>query len=236
MPHTLTLTKTQRRVLGVLVEKSTTTPDQYPLTVNALVAGSNQKSNRHPVASLTEGDVINAIQELLHQKLITQCDPLPGARVNRFQHTITARFPWSPKELAVLTELMLRGPQTVGELRTRCDRMTHMPDLATVQNLLNALAANDPPEIVVLPKNPGRSAIRYRHNFHPEDEPLDEPTQTPSQVRSPDHVPEPLAPSSVPPASTATALSQPDPEILHRLDALEQRINQLEDQMRSITG
>lgn len=166
----LTLNATQLRVLGVLVEKAFTTPEQYPLTVNALVNGCNQKSNRAPVTSLDERDVVNALQELMHKKLVNLADALQGSRANRYLHNLSSQLPWSPGEQAVLTELMLRGPQTVGELRTRASRMVRLDNLQEVQNLLDALASNDPPEVVVLPREPGKSAVRFRHNFYTEDE------------------------------------------------------------------
>ncbi len=164
------LNEIQRRVLGVLIEKCYTTPDQYPLTINAIVSGCNQKSNRHPVMQLSEGDIGNAIQELQHKTLAKYADVAPGARANRFEHTVTRCFPWSRKEQAILAELMLRGPQTVGEVRTRCDRMADMGDLNTVQNTLDDLAAQDPPYVVRMERAPGQSTVRYRHNFYGEDE------------------------------------------------------------------
>lgn len=166
----LVLSESQRRVLGVLIEKAYTTPDQYPLTINAMVSGCNQKSNRNPVMEMPEGEVTNAIQELLHKDLIKYADVNPGSRANRFEHTVTRRFPWSPKEQAVLTELMLRGPQTVGEIRTRADRMSSIGDLTAAQAILDELASNDPPYIIQMERVPGQSAVRYRHNFYPDDE------------------------------------------------------------------
>ncbi len=166
----LQLNFNQRRVLGVMIEKAFTTPDQYPLTINAVVSGCNQKSNRSPVTSLTEGDVVHAVQELVHMGLAKLADVPRGARSNRYEHCITSKYAWSPKELAILTELMLRGPQTVGELRTRCDRMSSMPELQNVQNMLDTFQSNDPPEVVNIGRAAGQSAVRYRHNFQTDDE------------------------------------------------------------------
>ncbi len=211
----LILTPRQRRVLGVLIEKCFTTPDQYPLTVNALISGCNQKSNRNPVMSLSEGDVINAAQELMHKKLIKLAATDRGARANRYEHDVTSQLPWSPREQAVLTELMLRGPQTVGELRTRSNRMSQTPDLQTIQNILDTFAAAEPPEVVLLPRAPGQSAVRYRHNFYTEDE-------------------QPEADSSVD-ASPVTPTS-PDPALAERVGGLETRITRLESQIASLLG
>lgn len=212
-----TLTAAQRRVLGVLSEKAFTTPDQYPLSVNALVNGCNQKSNRNPVVSFGEGDVVNALQELMHRGLVKLSAVPRGARANRYEHDITSQVPWSPPEQAILTELMLRGPQTVGELRTRCDRMVSMPDLQTVQNTLDALAANAPPEIVVLGRAPGQSAIRYRHNFYSDGE-------TPEVA------------DRVSDAPAASPVSERAPETLARIAALESRIAALEAKVDAVIG
>ena len=211
----LTLSALQRRTLAVFMEKAFTTPEQYPLTINALVAGCNQKSNRDPVTSYTESDVVNALQELMHLQLVKLTPCQPGARANRYEHCVTAKFPWAPHEQALLCELLLRGPQTVGELRTRASRMVHIGDLQTVQNTLDALGANDPPEVVVMPRAAGKSVVRYSHNFYLEDE-----------VPQYD-VPVPTSTGATPPAH------QSAPDLLARLNDLETRVAALEDKIHS---
>lgn len=212
------MTAIQRRVLGVLLEKSLTTPEQYPLTLNSLVAGCNQKSNRHPVVEYADGEVMDAVQELRRIKLIRDADVLPGARANRYAHHITAEFSWGPREQAVMTELLLRGPQTVGELRTRADRMSRMPELAFVQGILDELAAHDPPYVVQMSRVPGQSAVRFRHTFYTPDE---QPTEAPSAA---------LGPVSVP-----SAASDPRPGAFElRLAALESRVAVMEARLNEM--
>ncbi|MEE9294017.1 MAG: YceH family protein [Phycisphaerae bacterium] len=215
----LTLSALQHRTLAVFMEKAFTTPEQYPLTINALVAGCNQKSNRDPVTSHTESDVVNALQELMHMQLVKSTPSQPGARANRYEHCVTAKFPWAPHEQAMLCELLLRGPQTVGELRTRASRMVHIGDLQTVQNTLDALGANDPPEVLVMPRSAGKSVVRYRHNFYLEDEvPQDGvPVRTSTG------------------ATTSASHPAPDPDLLARLNDLETRVAALEDRIHSPT-
>lgn len=215
----LKLNATQRRVLAVLMEKSFTTPEQYPITINSLQSGCNQKSNRNPVYDYSEGDVVNAVQELMHLKLAGSAPPQPGARANRYEHCVTKLFPWAPHEQAILCELLLRGPQTVGELRTRAGRMVHIADLQTVQNTLDALQENDTPEIVAMPREAGRSVLRYRHNFYPDDD-----------------LPES---GGIPSGPTSGVSPEPPPPgvgIRDRLDELETRVADLENRLDSFTG
>ena len=119
----LVLDSDQRRVLGVLIEKSLTQPEYYPMTVNAVTAGCNQKSNRDPVVELDEDLVWNVLEGLRGLGLVSMTLPGPGSRTHRFRHEVESAFGWTPREQAVMTELLLRGPQTVGELRTRCSQI-----------------------------------------------------------------------------------------------------------------
>jgi len=166
----MALSPGQRRVLGVLIEKSLTTPDQYPLTLNAIVAGANQKSNRDPVTDYSESQIIDVLQELRHKGLTRQADPRQGSRAVRFEHLAGPKCGWAPREQAVLGELLLRGPQTVGELRTRAGRMKNMPDIDYVQGILGELANNDPPLVRTVERAAGQSAIRYAHTLYPDGE------------------------------------------------------------------
>src|SRR5262249_31832548 len=117
------LSLTERRVLGVLVEKAKTTPDAYPMSVNALVTGSNQKSNRDPVLSLSEDGVEDALASCQQKGLVTRISQAGGSRVVRWRHNLYDVWHVEKVELAILAELLLRGPQTEGELRGRADRM-----------------------------------------------------------------------------------------------------------------
>jgi len=149
------------RVLGCLVEKEVTTPDYYPLTLNALTHACNQKSNRDPVMSLEETDVVRALDRLRHLGLAMQA--AEGSRVPRYAHNLEARLRLEPEEMALFCELLLRGPQTVGELRGRADRMRPFTDLAEVESLLTDLIERDPPLVVRLPRQPGRKENRFMH-------------------------------------------------------------------------
>src|SRR5262249_44794673 len=134
------LNPVQRRVLGALVEKSMTTPGQYPLTMNGLIAACNQLTCRDPVLLLAEADVAKAIYDLQQLQLVAQAPPDRTARANRFIHNVEPRFGWGSRERALMAELLLRGPQTIGELKTNASRMTPLDDIHYVSELLGALA------------------------------------------------------------------------------------------------
>ncbi len=157
------LDKVEVRVLGVLIEKSLSQSGSYPLTLNAVVLGANQKQNREPVLSLSETEVGRVLHSLERKKLVGYASVGAGARANRFEHHVAEQLKWDRREQAVMAELMLRDRQTIGELRTRASRMTPFPDLPAVAAVLDSLAAYDPPCVEELPREPGRSASRYRH-------------------------------------------------------------------------
>ena len=115
-----TLNSVERRVLGVLIEKSLTQPDNYPISLNAVTMGCNQKSNRDPIMELDEDTVWQTLEELRSHGAVSRILAAPGTRVERFKHEIKEFLGWGPRQQAIMTELMLRGPQTVGELRGRC--------------------------------------------------------------------------------------------------------------------
>jgi uncharacterized protein YceH (UPF0502 family) len=166
---TLKLNPAQRRVLGVLLEKSRTTPGGYPLTLNSLLVGSNQLSCREPVLQLSEDEVAKAARELGRLRLAAEADPGRGARVERYRHTVEESLKWNEIEQAVLAELLLRGPQTAGELKTNASRMATLPDLDGVLQLLSRLAAQNPPLVRELPRQPGKSVPRYDHLLYAEE-------------------------------------------------------------------
>jgi hypothetical protein len=155
----------------VLIEKSMTTPAGYPMTLNSLVTGCNQLTCREPVMRLSESDVSRAVHELQQMMLVKLADPDRTARANRFQHQLEQRFGWGKRERAIIAELLLRGPQTAGEIKTNGSRMTPFEDLQSVMNLLAELGKNDPPFVRELPRQPGQGTIRYDHLFYTNDEP-----------------------------------------------------------------
>lgn len=148
------------RVLGCLMEKEQTTPEYYPLTLKALSAACNQKSNRHPVTSLNAEDVEQAIERLCDEVLIWRS---LGARAAKFKHSVDRRWELESATKAVLTVLMLRGPQTHGELRSRTERMHAFNSLEEVDEALRVLADGEEPLIVHLDRQPGESTRRWAH-------------------------------------------------------------------------
>ena len=160
-PVDILLNEVEVRVLGALVEKEITTPDYYPLSLNALVNACNQKSNREPVMELDENSLRDA---LLSLQEMTLAGPASGAdsRVTKYEHRLES-FNFSRREIAVLCVLMLRGPQTPGELRGRTERMYRFEDLDQVQSALHQLMEREPPLAVVLPRQPGTKEARYGH-------------------------------------------------------------------------
>jgi uncharacterized protein len=162
------LTPDEARALGVLVEKSTTTPEQYPLSLNALTAGCNQKNNRDPVLSMTDDQVFDAVEGLRAKGLVVRIEAGAGSRVHRFRHHATDTLHVRTGELAVLAELLLRGPQTQGELRGRASRMAPIETLEVVRDLLRALRERPEPLVRELPPAPGTRAERYMQLFCPD--------------------------------------------------------------------
>lgn len=149
------------RVLGSLMEKEMTTPDLYPLTVNALIAASNQRSSRDPVTDLTEDEVRTALHTL--QDLELAVPARDSGRTARYEHRIRTVLHLRRDETAVLCVLLLRGPQTPGELRSRSDRMHNFEELASVQATLDRLAAREAPLASALPRTPGSREVRWMH-------------------------------------------------------------------------
>jgi uncharacterized protein YceH (UPF0502 family) len=148
------LTPTEARVLGALIEKEITTPEYYPLSLNALVNACNQKNNRDPVTTLDEAEVRQALHGLETERL---AGPVRGdTRVPKYEHRIQEVFNFTRGEIAVIDVLLLRGPQTPGELRGRTERMYKFDELSDVQSVLQRLIAREPePLVKVLPRQPG---------------------------------------------------------------------------------
>lgn len=210
------------RVLGVLIEKSLTQPATYPMTINAMVLGANQKQNREPVLSLSEGDVSRALQRLQHKRVVKQAPPQPGERSNKYAHAVVDVYKWDRREQAVMAELMLRGRQTPGELRGHASRMVPLNDLESVGAILAALRDAAPPVVVELPREPGRSANRWRHLLGGSD--TGAPAPAPVDEGAPQRSIAEAAPSGV---ATISPLET-------RLEALESSVRELDRRLRAL--
>ena len=208
------LTPMEARVIGCLIEKQITTPDQYPLSLNALVNACNQKSNRDPVMSITEAQVQTVVDDLVKKHYVLEKSGF-GSRVPKYQHrfcnTEFSTLKFTPQELAIVCELLVRGPQTPGELRTRAARLANFADAAQVEKALESLSnREDGPFVLQLPREPGRRDSRYAHLFSGA-------VSMPAQSEPSDIEP---APESAPAAS--------------RLERLEEDVRQLKEQLREI--
>ena len=156
------LSQFEARVLGVLAEKAFLTPDVYPLSLNATVNACNQLSNREPVMSLSEATVEASLSRLQHNNLAQTYYPA-GSRVAKYQHRVAEVFSLDDAKLSLVALLLLRGPQTCGELRQRTARMYPFASVESVERSLTDLAANEPPLVVQLPRAPGTKEARWAH-------------------------------------------------------------------------
>jgi uncharacterized protein YceH (UPF0502 family) len=221
----MTLDPIQLRVLGALIEKEITTPENYPLSLNALIAASNQRSSRDPVLDLTEDDVRQALHSLEDLDIVAS---VRDARVPKYEHRIRTVLNLRRDETALLCLLLLRGPQTPGELRARADRMFPFDDIAAVQSTLERLAtrgsntAGEPastpsadaatPLVVILPRQPGSRESRYAHL-------LGGPVATPRAT------PAPRSPADLTPA---------EPTLQARVHALESAVEALHQRLAAL--
>jgi uncharacterized protein len=165
----LEISPVEARVIGCLIEKQITTPDQYPLSLNALVNACNQKSNRDPVMSADEATIQTTLDHLIRKHLVIEKSGF-GSRVPKYQHrfcnTEFGPLKFTPQELAIVCELLVRGPQTPGELRARAARMAPFSEVGQVEMALESLSSRaDGPFVVRLPREPGRRDSRYAHLF-----------------------------------------------------------------------
>ncbi len=158
MRHLTELQAGEFRVLGALMEKEQTTPDYYPMTLNALVAACNQKTNRNPVMTLTELDTLNILRVLLQDSLV---DRISAARTDRWSHRVDERLHFRSEWKTLLTVLFLRGVQTLGELRIRTERMHPFASLSEVQEQLAAMANEEVPLVIELSRRPGQKESRW---------------------------------------------------------------------------
>ena len=211
--HAPILTEIETRVLGALIEKDITTPDYYPLSLNALVNACNQKNNRDPVMTLDEAAVRDALTTLQEKRM---AGPASGAdsRVTKFEHRLQEVFNFDRREIAIVCVLLLRGPQTPGELRSRTDRMYHFEALEDVVSTLDRLAQRDPPLARILPRQPGTKESRYTHLFS--GEPRRQDVEQASVARAPS-------------PATAGANSTAD-----RLTKLEEEVSQLREELSAV--
>jgi uncharacterized protein YceH (UPF0502 family) len=166
LEQTAELTPEEQRVLGCLIEKEATTPDQYPLSMNALIMACNQSTNRDPVVSYGEDVVTSALTSLRERQLIRIVYPA-HARVTKYRHVLGEVWALTPQELAVVAVLLLRGPQTVNEMKSRTERYASLGDLGGVEGVLDRLAGRPEPLVVHLGRGAGQRDDRYGHLLGP---------------------------------------------------------------------
>lgn len=198
----------ERRVLGALVEKALTTPEQYPLTLNSAVTACNQKSCRDPASHLDEGEVLTALDSLRGKGFATLVRS-EGSRTDRWKHRFTETLRLSGKEAAILAELLLRGPQTDGELRQRASRMVPIEAIEEVGTILDGLEARPEPLIARLGPPERRRGVKFAHTFYPPEERPGEESSGAAPSRA-SAAPGPRAPS-LPPPDLAVSHAAPSP-------------------------
>ncbi len=214
----ITLSAEQCRIIGVMLEKETTTPEQYPLSLNGITTGCNQKSNRDPVMSLSESDVQNLVDELVQMNQL-MVDQKASTRVNKYFHrfcdTEFGNLKFTPQQRAIICVLFLRGPQTPGELRTRTNRLADFADVSEVENTLTQLQdLNGQTLVRKLEREPGKRESRYVHLLSDGDE--NSFTQAVSTQ------------TEAMPSAEQTSLTQ-------RVSELEQQVASLTEQINCIT-
>jgi uncharacterized protein len=175
------LNESEVRVLACLIEKEMTTPEYYPLSLNSLMVACNQKSNRNPVVSYDEDIVERSLGSLQEKGLVRKT--ITSGNRTKFAHAVLDRFDLSRQEMAMLCELMLRGPQTVGEMRSHSERMAIFKPLEEVESTLQGLAAHDPSLAFKMPRETGRKECRYMHLFSGDLETLCDLSEKPSATQ-----------------------------------------------------
>ena len=219
----LLLSLDEARVLGVLIEKSMTTRDQYPLSLNALMNGCNQKSNRYPVRYLEPGDVRAAMDGLRHKQLAVEIWPSAGSRTEKFRHLAETALGLDDKSVAVIGELFLRRAQMPGELRTRASRMSPIDSQGELKQILDTLIERG--MVVRLDPAPGSRAESYDHSLCADEAPGQATSLPPSSPSA--------APQEPMPAVGATSSTTAPPvsleSVLDRLQLLEARVSDLEE-------
>jgi len=206
------LDETEVRVLGCLIEKELTTPEYYPLSLNALTNACNQRSNRSPVVAYDETTVFQGLDDLRAKGLARETQS-SSSRVPKYSHAFLDRFDLSRKEMALICEFFLRGPQTPGELRTRAGRITPFENLEEVVSILEGFVSHDPPLAVKLPREAGKKEQRYAHLFS--------------------------GPAEEKPATVPETKGSHGPDIHERINVLEEEVAQLRteiDELRRNLG
>ena len=220
------LTPAQVRVLGSLLEKHITTPEYYPLSLNALVNACNQKSNREPMMQLDEDAVRSALRTLADKGLAGPADTT-DSRVTKYEHRLQEAFNFDRREAAVLCVLLLRGPQTPGEIRTRTDRMHHFDDLSAVQSALNLLLRREPPLVAQLTRQPGTKEARFAHLLSGE---LETPGSSPSRASASAEEPSSNQPS--PPSDRVAELQRAVEELRSEVSELRRQFDTFRNQFQ----
>ena len=216
--RTFVLTPIEARIVGALIEKALTTPEYYPLTLNALLAACNQRNNRAPIMALDERTVQQGLYGL-QEKRLAECFSGATARVVKYRERLIAELELDPAERALICELLLRGPQTPGELRSRASRMHPFASLDEVMTTLQRLATREDGALVTeLPRQPGHKETRFAHLLGDQPPALEKPDVTAD------------------PAPAAPASQQSQPDSPSRLDALEARVAALEEQLAALTA
>lgn len=218
------LTRAQRRVLGVLIEKGMTTPDSYPLTLKAVTAGCNQKSNRDPVTNYSEDAVETTLDELRQLGLVAVVHTESG-RTERYRHYVRKRYPFTEPQLAIMTELLLRGRQQLGELRSRASRMTPIDSQEELRDNLRQLQADN----YVRASGPlERRGIEVDHTFYTPGEATD---FAPAAAGEDDVPP---APSAAAPAGGGAALESELAELREAVGTLQAQVTELQDELTQL--
>jgi uncharacterized protein YceH (UPF0502 family) len=226
-----TLGMVPRRILGVLLEKAFTTPDAYPLTLKALTTACNQKSNRDPVVEFTEDEVLAGIEALQQSGLAAEVHT-DGGRTARYRHLVRKRFPWTEPQLAVMTELWLRGRQQLGELRTRASRMVPLETLEELRSQLQPLLT----EGSIRCSGPlERRGVEVDHAFYEEGE---TPPGWSSLLEegAPLRLSSSTMPHSAPPSSELHSLKEQCRDLENRVAELESRLSVLESRLQTLLG
>ena len=198
-----------RRVLGALLEKEQTTPDYYPLTLNALISACNQTSNRNPVMSLKRYEVLAALHEMERHNLVQR---VTGPRADRWSHTLIQRLVSEPANKAILTVLMLRGAQTIGELKGRTERMYAFSALNEVEEILEQLAGTEPPLVREVVKKPGQKENRWELSL------IQDEAEEVVVVETLEH----------------EANDSSDPSLVERVERLEKKLDEVLERLRSL--
>jgi hypothetical protein len=213
------LTAAEARLLGALVEKEVTTPEYYPLTLNALINASNQRSNREPVMALDEDDARQALHGLENKGLAGRARSADG-RVTKYEHWLGEAFNFSRAETALMCVLLLRGPQTPGELRGRTERLHEFAEISDVIAGLQKLMEREPALVAVLPRQPGTKEARYAHL-------LSGPVESIQVPASAAHIPQASVPLSPDQDNRVSQLESTVAELQREVAALRQKIDDL---------